>query len=568
MKSLFLYRMALIANFLALGYCLAFAQQVQVIACSSFNLCILYAMNRDFRLQMLKWWKGTGNTDKPKDVKKALEGYLFESEAFISDTRKVLSKINEIGQPSFTEMMQAIEHIELKESLLAANHKIISLSEKELQNNWISQGVAAVAELKHKGSDLEEYTFQAITHIIKYLKANQGAFFLLRQEGEEAYFEQVAAYAYGKKKYVDNRIAIGEGLVGQVYYDKEMIYLTDVPANYIRITSGLGQALPRCVCVVPLITEGQIFGALEIASFNTLSSAEKVYLTKIAENIGYNLRAIEGHRRTEKLLEESQKMAQEVKMQEEELRQNMEELSATQENMRKKQTEMDAVLSSLSTVELDLEGQIISANEIFLGITGYALADIKGRLYKNLIPQHGNDPIQYEIMWSSILSGRTFSGEFRIVNKEEKEMWMVGNFTPIVSENKEPYKIMVISLFTTQDKEKLFELQETITAIKSCFPIAELNHDLSFKTANDLFLNELGIRRIELKQSQLHKVLANGSFKKVENHLSDNVEPFKELELEIQNKDGNSKRFSSSLVKITGSNEQRKKSLLILRNPI
>jgi methyl-accepting chemotaxis protein len=336
----------------------------------------------------------------------------------------------------------------------------------------------------------------------------------------------------------------------------------------VKITSGLGEALPRSVCIVPLLSEGKILGAIEIASFNRIRPAEMEYLKKISENIGHNLNSIENNRRTEMLLEESQKMAQEVKAQEEELRLNMVELQAAQEQMRRKQSEMDAVLSSLSTVELDLEGNVIEANAIFLGITGYALTDIQGKFYKNLIPQSGNDPIQYEMMWNSILAGRSFSGEFRIVNKSQKEMWMAGNFTPLLSENGQPYKVMVISLFTTEDKEKLIELQEMVTAIKNCFPIAEINQDMTFKSANDLFLSELGIRRLELKKTLLQNIMTNGSYGKLEQFLNDHLDQPNSVILNINNKSGVTKDFNTTLIKIGNNSDQRKKGLMILRNPV
>ena len=126
-------------------------------------------------------------------------------------------------------------------------------------------------------------------------------------------------------------------MIGQAYYERDAIYITEVPNDYLKVTSGLGEALPRCICVVPLLSEGSIYGAIEIASFEKLSTHEIRYLRQAGESVGYNLHAIAGNARTERLLKESQEMAQEVKSQEEELRQNMEELTATQETMAREQ---------------------------------------------------------------------------------------------------------------------------------------------------------------------------------------------------------------------------------------
>lgn len=531
------------------------------------NMFLLYLLRNQIK-QTLNSFLRLVELPKNTNAETVLASYLVTTKKNIGEMHMAISHINEIGQPAFSDAVLQVEDTGIRSSLLSANEKIIGLRKKENEINWITQGLARIAELKQSGNEVTHYADQIISTIVKYLGANQGSFFLVKGEAANTHFELIATYAYGKKKFLDKRIHAGEGLIGQVFYEKNTLYLTDIPKDYIKITSGLGEALPRCICIVPLLSEGEVHGVIEIASFKPLQEHEMEFLNKTGQNIGYNLSTIETHKRTELLLEESQKMAQEVKSQEEELRQNMEELSATQEHMTRKQTEMDAVLSSLSTVELGIDGTVLMANEIFLGITGYSLSDIRGKQYKSLIPQHGNDPIQYEMMWSNILVGRCFSGEFRIVNKSNKEMWMVGNFTPILTPDGKPYKVMVISMFTTQDKEKLFELQEMVAAFKGCFPMAEINPDLTFKSANDLFLSELGIKRIELKKSLPENILENSSYKRLLKYLTGNVDMPDNVELDIQNKSGAFKRYSSTLIKINNNGDQRKKSLLILRNEL
>jgi PAS domain S-box-containing protein len=306
-----------------------------------------------------------------------------------------------------------------------------------------------------------------------------------------------------------------------------------------------------------------ILGAIELASFQTFQSCELEYLKRIGESVGYNLHAIGTHRQTETLLNESRVMAQEVKAQEEELRQNMEELTATQEQMRQKQTEMDAVLSSLSMIEIDVKGCITFANQVFLSITGYSDVDILSKGYRDLVPEEENERRQFDLMWSSISTGQTFSGEFRILGKEKKDMWMVGNFSPIRDEHMRLYKVIVTSLFVTKEKQKLLEMQDTITAIKDCFPIAEINSDLTFKSANDLLLMELGIKRMELRKLLLEEVIPNGSFGAIKEYFTGTEEIPKRLEISLRSKTGTTKKFSSTLIKINVTSAQ-KKGLLIL----
>lgn len=532
------------------------------------NITILLVLNYIFSHVLREFYLLTDNTTKPKSSQAIVKDYLVRMRELVGETKQVIASINEIGDSRFSALVKTIKSDEIRSSLCSANDKIQMLRKQEQDGNRIAHGVASIAELKQKGNDVEAYGDQVLSMVIKYLNANQGGFFIVKNEEENLYLELVASYAYGKRRYNEKRINPGEGLTGQVLFEQQIVYITNIPKDYIKITSGVGEALPTCICILPLIFDGTMYGVLEIASFQKLEATDLEYLKKISESIGYNLSAIESRRKTEVLLEESQKNAHEVRVQEEELRQNMEELQATQEQMKKKEYEMEAVLASLSTVDLDTDGKIMDANEIFLSITGFKSHEIVGRPYRSLISSSGNGAMQYELMLSNILSGRTFSGEFRIVSSTQKEIWTAGNFTPILNAHGKPYKIMVVSVFTTQDKEKLHELQEMLGAFKSCFPIAGINPDVSFKTANDLFLAELGVRRLDLKKYSLKSIMKEESFVKVEKHiLASDAQP-NTMILNIQDKDGTPKSFNSTLINVSGNGKDRKKGLLILRNAV
>lgn len=504
-------------------------------------------------------------TDVVKNGSMSVKSYLREIKYFVQQVQVALNNIAMIGQVEFVGVMGSIKDSNIRTPLLSANNKILELRNKEAENIWIAKGVASISELKLKENNTSDYTGQIISAVVRYLNAHQGCFFLRIENGDDLYLELSASYAHEKNRLIGKRVNPGDGLVGQAFDDKEIIYLTDIPKDYIKITSGIGEAIPRCVCIIPLLSDGKVYGVIEIASFNALGAAEMEYLKKIAENIGYRLSSIENVKRTETLLLETQKMAQEVKSHEAELRQNMEELTATQEQMKRKQAEMDSLLSSLSVMELDLNGNLIDVNKIFTGTTGHSPADIIGKHY-NYLTQN-EDPAQFEIMWSSILAGRIFSGEFKITNSDGKEIWMAGNFTPILNESNQPYKVIVITVFTTRDKEKLMELQGMVSAFKACLPVAEINPDLSFKSANDLFLSELGIKRMELKKTSPKAVFQENSINILEKYLQNIEEGPHNTILDIVHKNGSTNSFNSTLFQLTiGS--QRKKGLVILKNSL
>jgi methyl-accepting chemotaxis protein len=628
-----------------------------------------------------------------KDREVFVKEYLVSSQFAINESHLAINSINEIGREKFIEVLQTIKDESIRTSLESAHNKIVDLRKKEEEGSWVTQGVASIAELKHKGNDLSEYSFQVVSNIVKYLQANQGGFYLLKQDERESYFELTATYAYGKKKYIEQRVNLGQGLIGQVYFEKEMIYLTDVPKDFIKITSGLGEALPRCVCIVPLISEGQIHGVVEIASFHSLKPYQLEYLKKIAENIGYNLGAIETHTRTEHLLKESQTMAQEVKSQEEELRQNMEELKATQELMLREKEQLEtlslvadhtnnsvliadangrivyvntgftkltgyqfeevkgkkpgsflqgpltdrATIASLSTriklgepiyeeilnysksgqiywislvinpikdehgvvqkfvsiqaeitktkksaldnlsklqsisrtnavIEFSMEGRILEANDLFYKVTGFQSEQIVGKSFEVLIPEEDKTKPQHTIMWQNILLGQAFTGEFRYIDANNKVQWLSGTYNPIFDVTGNAEKILMLAQFVTQDKEKMHDMQETITALKTGFPMVELNADMTFKSANELFLTELGIKRLELKKVQPKEVLSADSFKHITQYLCGTEEQPNHFELDLQSKNGAIKRFDTTVIKVNGSTDRQRKSLLVLKN--
>src|SRR5215212_9326784 len=136
----------------------------------------------------------------------------------------------------------------------------------------------------------------------------------------------LASYAFKDRKNIDNRFKLGEGLVGQCALEKEKILLTDVPTDYIKITSGLGESTPLNIIVLPIVFEGQVKAVMELASFERFNPTHETFLDQLTESIGIVLNTIEANMRTEDLLKQSQSLARELQSQQEELQQTNAEL--------------------------------------------------------------------------------------------------------------------------------------------------------------------------------------------------------------------------------------------------
>ncbi len=168
----------------------------------------------------------------------------------------------------------------------------------------------------------------------------RGGIYLLKgDKAEKEYLELISCYAYERHKFIDKRIEIGQGLIGQCFLEKEVIILKDIPNEYIFITSGLGEALPTYIAIIPIKQENKIEGVLEFAFFQELEPYKIDFLNKLGESIASFVSANTLNAQTKKLLEQSQMQTEQLRAQEEEMRQNMEEMQATQEEMQRKERE-------------------------------------------------------------------------------------------------------------------------------------------------------------------------------------------------------------------------------------
>lgn len=230
---------------------------------------------------------------------------------------------------------------DMRDSLKKAKDDETLRKAEDAKRAWANEGFALFAETLRKNTDnLQALYDEVCIKLVNYLKANQAGFFLFSDEDKnDSHFTLVSAYAWERKKFVQKRVGVGEGLVGACAMEAETILLTEVPANYITITSGLGKATPNCLILIPLKHENVVLGVIEMASFSVFTPNEVEFLERVGEIIASAVSSVKINTKTRFLLEQSQQQAEEMLAQEEEMRQNMEELQATQEEMSRKAEE-------------------------------------------------------------------------------------------------------------------------------------------------------------------------------------------------------------------------------------
>ena len=258
----------------------------------------------------------------------------------------ILLKQNAVAEDRATilikEARKNADIMKKKEQELTENlTQLARAGQEEQQRQWIAEGLTQTNRLIQCQDDLNLLTDPLLQFVVKYIKANQGGLFLTEEQNSETVLVLSASYAYERKKYLRKCIAVGEGLVGQAFLEKKYAYLTELPPDYVSITSGLGKATPTCLIVLPLIANEIVEGVLEIASFNTLSDYELQFLQQWSESVAASVRSMRMNQLTKRLLQESQHQAEELRAQEEELRQTMEELQVTQERVDRRQKDLD-----------------------------------------------------------------------------------------------------------------------------------------------------------------------------------------------------------------------------------
>lgn len=274
------------------------------------------------------------NEQKSRQMMNAQEILLKQFET----VKRNIDFADEIAKGNLYNEYVAEADDDLGNALVRMRSNLVNAAKREEQEKFINIGLANSSDILRRNNEtLSELSDDILRFVVKYLNVNQGSLFLVTEnESGDSVLELEACYAYDRKKYIHKTILLGEGLVGQAYLERAYIYLTEVPNDYINITSGLGGANPSCILIVPLIFNEEVFGVIELASFSQLEKHKIDFVVKLAENIASTISITRVNERTKKLLDETRIQAEMLKAQEEEMRQNMEELQATQEEMERK----------------------------------------------------------------------------------------------------------------------------------------------------------------------------------------------------------------------------------------
>ena len=239
------------------------------------------------------------------------------------------------------------------------NEMIRNLRETTRQNSeqdWLKTNLAKFTRLLQGQRDLTAVSKMVLSELAPLINGQHGVFYMMDEtQPDNPRLKLLSAYAYKERKNLANEWKLGEGIVGQCAYEKQRIMLTSVPSDYIEITSGLGEAKPQNIIVLPIVFENKVKAVIEIASFTLFSPIHQTFLDQLSESIGIVLNTIEANMRTEELLKQSQSLAQELGSQQEELRQTNEELEDKARLLEQQKVEVESKNREVETARTALE---------------------------------------------------------------------------------------------------------------------------------------------------------------------------------------------------------------------
>jgi HAMP domain-containing protein/CheY-like chemotaxis protein/signal transduction histidine kinase len=239
---------------------------------------------------------------------------------------------------------------ELKRNINQMIANLRETTEKNQEQDWLKTNLARFSRLMQGQKDLDSVARLVMSELTPLVQARTGAFYMMENEEGVPTLRLIASYAFKQRKHLSNVWHMGEGLVGQTALEKKPILLTNVPDDYIQITSGLGEAPPRNIITLPVLFEGDVKAVVELASFLPFNQIHQTFLDQLQETIGVVLNMIQANMRTEELLQQSQKLTTELQSQSEELKRQQEEL-------KRSNSELEAQAKSLRASEELLRDQ-------------------------------------------------------------------------------------------------------------------------------------------------------------------------------------------------------------------
>ena len=432
---------------------------------------------------------------------------------------------NRIGRGDFNVETEHIDDQDkLGSALLLMLNNLKETSIRETEQNWIGRGKESVSDVLRQQNNIADLAFNTLVSLIDYTEMVQGAFYIFDDENQK--LANIATYAYGRKKYLNQEFSIGQGLAGQAAFERELIYRTEVPENYITISSGiLGDKRPGSILITPLISDDKLQGVIEMASiYVSLPNKTIMLIQELSGIIAQTLYNLKVNARTEKLLKDSQKLANTLKANEEVLRQNAKDMKHTQIELQRSNRNLAAQIEEVERGQKRMHSLLENASEVISiydqnGIVQYVSPSVKNILGYEMDEMLGTnrfergESILQEAFQELIENPKiTKTFEYRYEKKNHGVVWLETTGRNLL-ENPAIGGI----IFNTRDitvrkvAEEAQRMSGEMQALSENSPdmIIRLSPDGKFFYANPVVEKVMGVPRAGLRQKKISEVPFN-----------------------------------------------------------
>ena len=260
----------------------------------------------------------------------------------------------------------------LKDNVNEMIRNLRETTQKNTEQDWLKTNLAKFSRLLQGQRDLLTVARLILSETAPVVGMKHGVFYIADNVEDDATLNLLASYAYKKRKTVSNEFKLGEGIIGQCAMEKKRIIMENVPADYVKINSGLGEATPANIVTLPVLFEGNIKAVIELASFEPFTENQLAFLDQLTESIGIVINTIEANMRTEELLKQSQSLAQELQLGQAELQETnrrlelqAQSLKTSEELLKQQQEELQQTnqeLEEKATLLLEQKSEVEQKN--------------------------------------------------------------------------------------------------------------------------------------------------------------------------------------------------------------
>ena len=366
----------------------------------------------------------------------------------------------DVGEGKYgTDIQVFSNNGEIGSSLGEMRDRLKSIAEEREIRQWHNEGLAMFSELLSQHSDSLQGMAEAImSRVVPYVQASLGGLYVVTEEQGSETMRLTGSYARDCQHALKESFMEKEGLLGQAWHLRKPLYFSKLPKNYVQIQSGLGASDPSSLFIFPLISNDELFGIMELASFQTFNEAHREFLLQLSQLIASAILSVRSSANTKKLLQEAQCMTQQMQAQEEEMRQNMEELNATQDEIERKSRQDQAFINALdrglAMMSLDSQLTILDVNSKFEKIAGVSRNALLGQSAKMFLTSDTHKSKTPDELWRYVEKNGIFERIDERMNARKEIVTLQIKYLGVYGSGKRLEKILcLINEIQTQNSE-------------------------------------------------------------------------------------------------------------------